>query len=107
MENRVMATDVIIGHFLKCKDDISTIVNSPKFIDTVISTDDDCYFSNRGNTVFHWSRCDDITTTQPITEKLIREKLEAFTLEISELTKTLDFMEIDWSIIYGANTWNN
>jgi hypothetical protein len=102
-----MSTDVIIGHFLKADDDISTIVNSHRFEDTLISCDDGLYFSNSGNTVFHWNKYDDKQSVTVINDEVISTNLKAFVSEISEITDILDTLKIKYEIIYGANTWYN
>jgi len=102
-----MSTDVIIGHFLKAEDDISTIVHSDKLVDTVIDSGDGYYFSNHFNTVFHWSNGDKEEKIVEISEKVKAEKLEAFKKEIEKIITVLDVLGIKWQIIYGAKAWYN
>lgn len=97
-----MSTDVIIGHFLKADDDISTIVHSDKFLDTLCERNG-YYFSNGGNTVFHWNRFDEVQKEPMIiNDEIINKKRKLFELEISGITRLLDFLGIKWEIVYGA-----
>lgn len=102
-----MSTDVIIGHFLKSDDDISTIIHSDRFVDTVIDSGNGFYFSNHGNTVFHWSNDDIEQSVTIINNEIIKDKLIAFKEEISGITNCLDMLEIGYEITYGAKAWYN
>ncbi len=102
-----METDVIIGHFLKAESDIDAIVYSDKFVDTVIHCGDGYFFSNSGNTVFHWSRYDNNVQLGEINAETVNSALTAFKKEISGITDILDTLQIKWDLVYGAKTWVN